>query len=77
MPLIDHSDAVAQASNQFQIVLDQQLRAALRRDVLYQHSEALAFRLGESGRGLIQQQQARFGHNRTRDFDKVTLAERQ
>src|ERR1700676_184457 len=77
MPLVDDGYAMAKPSDQFEIVLDEHLRAALRRNVLYQRSETLAFALGQTGRGLIQQQEFRLRDDGAGDFDKVALAERQ
>src|ERR1700676_2592613 len=77
MPLVDDGYAMAKPSDQFEIVLDEHLRAALRRNVLYQRSETLAFALGQAGRRLIQQQEFRLRDDRAGDFDKVALAKRQ
>src|SRR5262249_23002299 len=77
MSLVDHGDAMTEASNQLKIMLDQDDGAAASPDVPHQRGEALALQLGETGRGLIEQQEPRLRYHRARDLDEVPPTERQ
>src|SRR5712691_6569952 len=77
-PLVEHLDAVADLQDQRHVVVDEEHACAvLVADGAHDCREVGHLGLGEAGRGLVQQDEARLGRERTGDAELALVAVRQ
>src|SRR5262245_22025317 len=71
---VQHGYPIADVKDEVGMVLDEEYARSLLADGLDQLAEALDLVDGKAGGRFVQQQEARFQHQRARDLDEAQLA---